>query len=155
MPLFPPNPTPVSPTIPSNTYRAIINTTTGVGQAIEVVGSATKAVSVTKIVIGANVPCNLSLILQSAISIGASATAPITLMSLANPSATAIVKLYPAIPTPGTTAGYILYPPSSSINETFSNSSTQAPTLNGNTQSIVIGTSVAVTLTGYIEWIEV
>jgi len=144
-----------------NTYITVFNVAIGgSGNAIEILGSGSKTIAISKIFIGKpNVGITLKIRKQSSASTGGtSTTTTLVPLNSNNAAATSVVRQYTVAPTAGTLVG-LLYQNSllTSDSDTIvfaDTSQAQNAVLNSATETLAINVDAAVTIFGFIEWTE-
>ena len=158
-PTFNIQPTQSQPTL--NTYITVFNViAAGAGNAVEILGSASKTVAVSRIFLGKpSVGVTLVIRKQSAASTGgASTTTTLVPLNSTNAAATSVVRQYTAVPAAGALVGEV-YRNAVATTETATVVFAGTPQfqngiLNGVAETLAVNVDAAATIVGFIEWVE-
>ena len=157
-PTFNIQPTQSQPTL--STYITVFNViAAGAGNAVEILGSASKTVAVSRIFLGKpSVGVTLVIRKQSAASTGASTTTTLVPLNSSSAVATAVAKQYTAVPAAGALVGEV-YRNAVATTETATvvfagTAQFQNGILNGVAETLAVNIDGAATIVGFIEWVE-
>lgn len=141
------------------TYRGTFSFAGPAGDALELVGSASKVVKVRRIVIDRPSAETVAVFnKRSAADTGGTATAATVVpVDSGDPAGTAVLKRYTVAPTQGTLVGEVnrvTVGVTQTLFESFGDGTSKPLVLRGTAETLCVTLTVAATIRGMVEWTE-